>query len=185
MGYRLSKIYTRTGDDGTTGLSDGSRVPKHSLRMEAIGTIDELNCQIGMLASVLGEHPHTALLYSIQNDLFDLGGELSMPGHCLLPDHKTLHLESMLDTINAALPPLENFILPGGPVAASQCHLARAVCRRAERTLSALHAEAGDVNTSASSYINRLSDLLFVMARAIARENGGQEVLWQQTGKTS
>lgn len=180
MGYRLSKIYTRTGDDGSTGLTDGSRVPKHSLRMEAIGTIDELNCQIGLLVSTLDTDDYTTLLQGIQNDLFDLGGELSMPGHCLLPASKTAQLETALDSLNEALPPLKNFILPGGSIAASQCHLARAICRRAERIISALQAESPDTNPAALSYINRLSDLLFVLARHIARRNGGEEILWQQ-----
>ena len=180
MGYRLSKIYTRTGDTGTTGLSDGSRVPKHSLRMEAIGSIDELNCHIGMLINLLESPEHTALLHGIQNDLFDLGGELSMPGHSLLAASKTPSLENALDCINDRLPPLKNFILPGGSLAASQCHLARAVCRRAERLLSALQAESADVNPAAFSYVNRLSDLLFVLARDIVRHQGGEEILWQQ-----
>lgn len=180
MGYRLSKIYTRTGDDGSTGLTDGSRVPKHSLRMEAIGTVDELNCHIGMLISTLEAGDDTRLLQGIQNDLFDLGGELSMPGHCLLAESKVTALEGALDHINEALPALKNFILPGGSVAASQCHLARAVCRRAERIIGALQAESADINPASLSYINRLSDLLFVLARHLARRNGGEEILWQQ-----
>ncbi len=180
MGHRLTRIYTRTGDDGSTGLGDGSRIPKHALRMETIGTVDELNCHIGMLLSVLGDSAHRDILQRIQHDLFDLGGELSLPGQAIVQASQVSRLEQALDAVNAHLPPLKNFILPGGPVAASQCHLARAVCRRAERLLSALAAAAPGTNPAGLAYLNRLSDWLFVLARALAREGGGEEILWQQ-----
>jgi len=183
MGYRLSKIYTRTGDAGSTGLSDGSRVPKHGLRMEAIGTVDELNSHIGLLAATPGTAAQQPLLRQVQKDLFDLGGELSMPGHGLMQAVHDARLEQALDALNDTLPPLTNFILPGGSVAASQAHLARAVCRRAERTACALHAEAGDLNPHSLAYLNRLSDLLFVLARVLARQDGGAEILWQQPAR--
>lgn len=179
MGYRLSKIYTRTGDSGTTGLGDGSRIAKHSLRMDTIGTVDELNSVLGVLIAVLGEDEFAPLLRSIQNDLFDLGGELSIPGHVMIQPGQVTRLEEALDAINEHLPPLTNFILPGGSLAASHCHLARTVCRRAERLLSGLMLEADNTNPAALGYLNRLSDLLFVCARALARRAGGEEVLWQ------
>ncbi|MFT5033630.1 MAG: cob(I)alamin adenosyltransferase [Bermanella sp.] len=179
MGHRLSKIYTRTGDDGTTGLGDGSRIEKDAPRMEAIGAIDEANCHIGLLVTSLPDadtlHP---LLSRIQHDLFDLGGELAVPGYQMISDDRITTLESELDTLNEDLPPLKNFILPGGNVAAAQCHMARVVCRRAERCIVSLH-KVDAVNAPARQYLNRLSDLLFVMSRVIARRDGGQEVLWQ------
>jgi cob(I)alamin adenosyltransferase len=180
MGNRLSKIYTRTGDDGTTGLGDGSRIAKNAMRMQVIGTIDELNCLLGMLRCELpADDPYHVHIVAIQHDLFDLGGELSIPGYQMLTGQRIDWLEQQLDEINQDLPPLKNFILPGGNTAGSACHLARAVCRRAERDMVALK-QSDDINEAGNRYLNRLSDLLFVMARALARRNGGQEVLWQQ-----
>lgn len=186
MGNRLSKIYTRTGDDGTTGLGDGSRIAKNAQRMTVIGAIDELNCLLGMLRCELPkEDLLDEQLSAIQHDLFDLGGELSIPGYTMLTDARIDWLEQCLDAINADLPPLKNFILPGGNKAGSCCHLARAVCRRAERDMVALMQDS-QVNEAGNRYLNRLSDLLFVMARALVRRDGGEEVLWQQSeGKTS
>lgn len=180
MGSRLSKIYTRTGDQGETGLGDGSRVSKSHALIEVIGEVDELNCQIGLLRTELdAQDALDPLLGRIQHSLFDLGGELSVPGLQLISDAHVEELENALDSHNAALPPLANFILPGGSRAAAACHLARAVCRRAERRLVALEAELG----ASGRYLNRLSDLLFVLARVLVRRNGGSEVLWQQPSK--
>lgn len=179
MGHRLSKIYTRTGDDGTTGLADGSRVAKDSLRMECMGTVDELNAALGVtLAYPLPPAVHEALS-PVQHALFDLGGELALPSHPALDAAAVAELEAQLDKLNAPLPPLKEFILPGGNVATGHCHLARAICRRAERQLVALRREAPDLNPFAQQYLNRLSDLLFVAARVIARADGGAEVYWQ------
>ena len=179
MGNRLSKIYTRTGDDGSTGLGDGSRVPKDSLRVAAYGTVDELNSTIGMvLASEgVGDDVREALT-QVQHDLFDLGGELCIPGMAMVQDRDIDRLEQVLDGFNEPLPPLKDFILPGGGMAASCCHLARTVCRRAEREVIAL-AHVEDVRPQAQRYLNRLSDLLFVIARVLARSGGHGEVLWQ------
>ncbi len=183
MGHRLSKIYTRTGDDGTTGLGDGSRIDKDHARMEAIGTVDELNSQVGVLIAELPEHDDYArLLARIQHDLFDLGGELAVPGYTLVSAERIGELEESLDTLNEDLPPLKNFILPGGNKPAAACHLARAICRRAERSLVALHRETA-INDTSRQYLNRLSDFLFVMARLLARRNGDNEVLWQPADK--
>ena len=180
MGHRLSKIYTRTGDDGSTGLSDGSRVAKHCPRMQAIGAIDETNSLIGVLVAELpADDPLGSMLTVIQHDLFDLGGELSIPGAAMVAAARVAWLEEQTDALNAELPPLKNFILPGGSRAAAFCHLARTVCRRAEREMVAL-AELEAVNVEGRRFLNRLSDLLFVAARVIARRDGGQEVLWQQ-----
>lgn len=177
MGNRLSKIYTRTGDDGTTGLGDGSRTQKDSLRVEAYGTIDELNSTIGLLIAQLDHADISSILLDVQHDLFDLGGELCIPGTELIGDHHTQRLENELDRLNADLPPLKDFILPGGSVAAAQAHLARTVCRRAERRVIAL-ARHEEVNEPAIRYLNRLSDLLFVVSRTIARASGVGETLW-------
>lgn len=185
MGNRLSKIYTRTGDKGTTGLGDGSRVDKDSLRVEAYGTVDELNSGVGFLLSAAPAAPIAAILTRIQHELFDLGGELCMPGFVLVPETYIDQLESDLDSLNTDLPPLKDFILPGGSEAASRCHLARTVCRRAERLLVSL-AKIEDINQASLRYLNRLSDLLFVMARVLARADGGAEVIWvhgDQRGK--
>jgi len=177
MGNRLSKIYTRTGDKGTTGLGDGSRVDKDSLRVEAFGTVDELNSAVGfVLATVLPEDIRTCLTRT-QHELFDLGGELCMPGFTLVPDGYVDGLEKQLDRFNEDLPPLKDFILPGGSEAAARCHLARTVARRAERRVVSL-AQSEDVNPASIRYLNRLSDLLFVISRVLARHDGGSEVLW-------
>lgn len=179
MGHRLSKIYTRTGDEGTTGLGDGTRIEKDSLRLEAIGAVDELNSVIGMvLTQDIPQSVHDSLL-EIQHDLFDLGGELSMPGHEFLSRAYTERLEDTLDSLNQDLPYLKEFILPGGNIGAAFCHLARSVCRRAERRAVSL-AYDEEINPEILVYLNRLSDLLFVAARVIARAHGGQEVLWQR-----
>lgn len=182
MGHRLSKIYTRTGDSGMTGLGNGHRVDKDSLRVEAIGTVDELNSQIGAtLTHGIPKAAHDCLT-KIQHDLFDLGGELSIPGQTLIKPDYTDQLELWLDSFNTELPPLKEFILPGGNPAAASCHIARAVCRRAERRVTTLQRQE-TINEHALSYLNRLSDLLFVMARFLARQNGGQEILWQPGNK--
>jgi cob(I)alamin adenosyltransferase len=180
MGNRLSKIYTKTGDDGTTGLGDGTRIAKNHPRAEAMGTVDELNCQMGMLIAQLPEDDGLQpILERIQHDLFDLGGELAVPGYEMLKSERVTALEKCLDQHNEDLPALKNFILPGGSAAAAQAHLARAICRRAERRLVALHAEE-PVNETARFYLNRLSDLMFVFARVLSRRDGGSEVLWKQ-----
>ncbi len=178
MGNRLSKIYTRTGDKGTTGLGDGSRVEKDDIRIEAIGTVDELNSAIGtVLACSIPEFIQNCLT-NIQHDLFDLGGELCIPGHTVLSDKDTRRLENTLDKLNADLPALKDFILPAGGMATSHCHLARSICRRAERRVYSLSKQQS-VNPAALMYLNRLSDLLFVIARILARHENGQEVVWQ------
>lgn len=180
MGHRLSKIYTRTGDDGTTGLGDGGRIDKDHPRMQAIGSVDELNSVVGMLIAEL-EDDDAAVppLTEIQHHLFNLGGELSIPGYSMISAEHVAALEQTLDHFNEELPPLKNFILPGGSRGAAVCHLARAVCRRAERDLVALGRDV-QINLAGRHYVNRLSDFLFVLARVLARRNGGQEVLWQQ-----
>jgi cob(I)alamin adenosyltransferase len=179
MGNRLSKIYTRTGDDGTTGLGDGTRVPKDGARVEAYGTVDELNSAIGVLLATPGlPDGVTACLLEIQHELFDMGGELCIPGHQVITAEHILRLERTLDGFNDALPPLKEFILPGGGPAAAACHLARTVARRAERRVWTL-AKAEPVSTEVSKYLNRLSDLLFVLARVLARHERGVEVLWR------
>jgi cob(I)alamin adenosyltransferase len=179
VGHRLSKIYTRTGDDGTTGLGDGQRTRKDSLRVEAYGTVDELNSAVGLvLAGELSPEIRECLV-RVQHRLFDLGGELCMPGFEALAERHVREVEQTLDGFNAELPPLKDFILPGGTTAAAHCHLARTVCRRAERRVTTLIG-AETVNPWALKYLNRLSDLLFVLARVIARAGGGQEVLWRK-----
>lgn len=179
MGHRLSKIYTRTGDAGTTGLGDGNRIDKDHPRMEVIGAVDELNSLLGVLISETTDTTVSNLLTAIQHDLFDFGGELSIPGYTLVTAERSAWLEAQIDRLNEPLPPLKNFILPGGSRAASLCHLARAVCRRAERRLVTL-ARSDEVNREGTVYLNRLSDLLFVLARTLARADGGSEVLWEQ-----
>lgn len=180
MGKRLSKIYTRTGDDGTTGLGGGERVAKDSPRVEAYGTVDEANSAIGMVLACDSTPEHIAtILTAIQHDLFELGGELCMPGHTAIEDSFVERLESELDELNADLPALENFILPGGGPAAAACHLARTISRRAERRTISLAAEE-DVRPELIRYLNRLSDLLFVIARVLARVENGQEILWNR-----
>jgi cob(I)alamin adenosyltransferase len=179
MGNRLSKIYTRTGDDGTTGLGDGSRVPKDSLRVEAYGTVDELNSALGVLLAVPKLPPDvTACLIEVQHELFDMGGELCIPGHLAITAEQVLRLERTLDGFNDALAPLKEFILPGGGAASAACHLARTVARRAERRVCTL-ARSEKVSPEVAKYLNRLSDLLFVIARVLARHERGAEVLWR------
>ncbi|HXN79808.1 MAG TPA: cob(I)yrinic acid a,c-diamide adenosyltransferase [Steroidobacteraceae bacterium] len=179
MGNRLSKIYTRTGDDGTTGLGDGSRVPKDSVRVEAYGTVDELNSAIGVLLAVPGLPPAvSACLTQVQQQLFDLGGELCIPGHRAISASQVTQLEQALDAFNDPLPPLKEFILPGGGPAAAACHLARTIARRAERRVWTL-ARAEAVSPEVAQYLNRLSDLLFVLARVLARHERSAEVLWR------
>jgi cob(I)alamin adenosyltransferase len=179
MGHRLTKIYTRTGDEGTTGLGDGARLDKDDSRIEAIGTVDELNSVLGMLLECPLPETAVPVLVNIQHDLFDLGGELSLPGTPLVTDERVTILEEVLDEINWTLPPLKEFILPGGGSAAATCHLARAVCRRTERRLVTLN-RTEPLNPASLRYINRLSDLLFVLARHIAREAGEGEVFWSR-----
>lgn len=178
MGNRLSKIYTRTGDQGTTGLGDGTRTNKDSLRVEAMGDVDELNAVIGvMLTGQLPEAIRQALT-RVQHDLFDLGGEICIPGHVMVKTERVTDLENTLDILNDVLEPLKEFILPGGVQAAAYCHLARTVCRRAERTLIKLGRT--EVVTEVSlQYLNRLSDLLFVMCRSINHAADVPDLLWK------
>ncbi|GAB7545645.1 cob(I)yrinic acid a,c-diamide adenosyltransferase [Cupriavidus sp. 8B] len=179
MGHRLSKIVTRTGDAGTTGLGDGSRTSKDSLRIAAIGDVDELNSNLGvLLTETLPDDVRSALLH-IQHDLFDLGGELSIPGYVLVKPEQVLQLDEWLNRYNANLPRLAEFILPGGSRAAAVAHVCRTVCRRAERALVALGAQEA-LNEAPRQYLNRLSDLLFVLARVLNRAGGGSDVLWQR-----
>jgi cob(I)alamin adenosyltransferase len=177
MGKRLTKIYTRTGDAGTTGLGDGTRVEKDNPRVAAFGTVDELNSAIGLLLAVTLPEAVQVCLTRIQHELFDLGGELCLPGTELIPDQYVVQLEAELDAFNADLSPLKDFILPGGTEAAARCHLARTICRRAERELVTLTRHT-DINPVSLRYLNRLSDLLFVLARVLARAEGGTEVIW-------
>jgi cob(I)alamin adenosyltransferase len=180
MGNRLTKIYTRTGDDGTTGLGDGSRVRKDALRVEAYGTVDETNAQVGVLrAALAADHSAQIMLEHIQHDLFDVGGELCIPGYELVTAVYVERLESAIDAVNAELPALKDFILPGGSPAAAAAHVARTVSRRAERRTLSL-ADAETVNPQAIKYLNRLSDYFFVLARQLARADGGSEVLWRK-----
>jgi cob(I)alamin adenosyltransferase len=181
MGNRLSKIYTRTGDDGTTGLGDGQRVPKDDARVEAYGTVDELNSVIGVVLAA-PDLPGIVRrsLEGIQHELFDVGAELCIPGHVVITAEQVTRLEQTLDELNDALPPLKEFILPSGGVATAACHVARCVARRAERRVWSLAREQS-VNPEAVKYLNRLSDLLFVMARVLVRHERGAEVLWQHT----
>jgi cob(I)alamin adenosyltransferase len=179
MGNRLSKIYTRTGDDGSTGLGDGARVAKESLRVEAYGSVDETNSAVGVVLAI-STLPQAVrrCLTEVQHDLFDLGGELCIPGHRMVTAAYVDRLETELDGFNDPLPPLKDFILPGGGPAAAACHVARAVCRRAERRCWSL-ARVEEIAPDALKYLNRLSDLLFVIARVLAREESGSEVLWR------
>ena len=178
MGNRLSKIYTRTGDDGTTGLGDGTRVAKDGARVNAYGTLDEANSTIGLLLAAALPDDVRELLVSIQHQLFDLGGELCIPGHAAITDADITRLEERLDHYNADLPPLKDFILPAGGEAAARCHIARTVVRRAERETVALSRQEA-VRPQAIGYLNRLSDLLFVLARVLARADGQGEVVWR------
>lgn len=179
MGHRLSKIVTRTGDAGTTGLGDGSRVPKDSARIAAIGAVDELNSNIGVLLAESLPAPIAECLTGVQHDLFDLGGELSIPGFESVTEAHVERLEEAVERFNADLAPLKEFILPGGTRAAALAHVARTVCRRAERALvSAAATEA--ITTPSRIYLNRLSDLLFVLARALNRAQDRADVLWRK-----
>jgi cob(I)alamin adenosyltransferase len=177
VGNRLSKIYTRTGDDGTTGLGDGSRVAKDSARVAAYGTVDEANSCIGLVLATDVPEDIRSLLTTVQHQMFDLGGELCIPGHAAIFDADIDRLEQQLDAFNEPLPPLKDFILPGGGEAAARCHIARTVVRRAERETVAL-SRLEPVRPEAVRYLNRLSDLLFVLARVLARASGHGEVLW-------
>ncbi|RMF19015.1 MAG: cob(I)yrinic acid a,c-diamide adenosyltransferase [Gammaproteobacteria bacterium] len=183
MGYRLSKIYTRTGDTGETGLGDGSRVPKTHPRVTAMGDVDELNSHLGVaLSQMPADEPLRSQLERIQNDLFDLGGALCLPGTDNFPASHVARLERWLDDLNENLPPLKNFILPGGQPVAAQMFLARAVCRRAERTVALLGADK-DTPAVLQAYLNRLSDYLFVAARTLNHRQGNAEILWQPGGQ--
>jgi cob(I)alamin adenosyltransferase len=179
MGNRLSKIATRTGDDGTTGLGDGSRVAKDSARVHALGDVDELNAQIGLLLCDDMPHETREDLISIQHDLFDFGGELSIPGHAMIASAHVARLDTLLEKYNADLPALKEFILPGGSRAAAQAHVCRTVCRRAERVLVSL-ATLERVSDHLRQYLNRLSDLLFVLSRGLNRHAGLGDVLWDR-----
>ena len=179
MGHRLSKIYTRTGDAGTTGLGDGSRTAKNSPRIAALGDVDELNSLIGVILSETLPEDIRELLVGIQHDLFDLGGELCIPGSALLKATQPARLETAIDRYNEELGPLKEFILPGGTRAAALTHLARTVCRRAERLTVALAADE-PVSDTVRQYLNRLSDLLFVLGRWLNKAAGGGDVLWQK-----
>ena len=179
MGKRLTKIYTRTGDDGTTGLGDGSRLAKDSLRIESIGAVDELNSCIGRVLAHDVPIAVRQCLEDVQHDLFELGAELCLPGVTKIEASHLARLEKQLDDFNRDLPGLKEFILPGGGAAAADAHVARTVCRRAERSVVALGKKesSGD---GGRRYLNRLSDLLFVLARVLNRAEGKPDVLWQQ-----
>jgi cob(I)alamin adenosyltransferase len=184
VGNRLSRLYTRTGDDGTTGLAGGERVDKDSARVAAIGTVDELNSAIGLVLTHVEIGPEAEILLRIQHQLFNLGGELSMPGQALLDDALVGWLEENIDNLTSELGPLEEFILPGGSAAAATCHLARGITRRAERELVAL-ARIEEVRDCLLVYINRLSDLLFVLARKLNRLTATDDVFWDKSIGTS
>ena len=176
---RLTSITTKAGDDGTTGLADGSRVLKDCKRVDALGDLDELNSVLGILVASLGQSSLTEQLLQLQQLLFDMGGELALPGHRLITESRVNDLELQVAKLNDRLPPLEEFILPGGGISAAHTHLARAVCRRAERSLVRL-SRSEQVNSCTLKALNRMSDLLFVMARTIARENGQAEINWNR-----
>ena len=178
MGHRLSKIYTRTGDNGTTGLADGSRIDKDDPRVEAYGTVDELNSLIGLILSNELPDDISAMLVSIQHTLFNLGASMSYPDSPDTSESQVNELEQWLDKLNSDLSPLKEFILPGGAVAAAHCHVARTVCRRAERRVITL-GKTTSIPENSVKYLNRLSDLLFVMARYINAANNHHEPLWQ------
>lgn len=182
MANRLSKIYTRTGDAGTTGLGDGTRVAKDSLRVIAMGDVDELNSVIGLMLTEPVSLHISDCLTRIQHDLFDMGGEICMPGYAMIKAERIVALETILDAWNETLTPLKEFILPGGSRAAAYCHLARTVCRRAERALTTLNSHE-KITEISLQYINRLSDLLFVLCRVLNKEAGVPDVLWQNNHK--
>lgn len=177
MGNRLSKIMTRTGDDGTTGLGDGSRTAKDSLRIVALGDVDELNASIGVLLTEALPDNLSATLIEIQHDLFDMGGELCIPGHVAIKEERLVWLEKIVEGLNSTLPPLKEFILPGGSRAAAFAHVSRTVCRRAERAVVAL-SKAEGVSDESRQYLNRLSDFLFVLSRVLNKLEGTPDVLW-------
>ena len=179
MGNRLSKLYTRTGDDGTSGLSGGERIAKNHQRMNAMGSVDELNSVIGLLICKLTEPDLKTFFTSIQHDLFNIGGEISMPGQSFIKSEKIDLLESKIDFFNESVEPLKDFILPGGSEAASVCHMARSIARRAERDVVTLH-QAEPVCDTTRQYLNRLSDLLFVTARIINLKLGHDDILWNK-----
>ena len=178
MGNRLTKIYTKTGDSGLTGLADGSRTEKDSLRISVIGDVDELNSLLGLLIAINIDEEIKVCLLDIQNILFDLGGELAIPDSEVITEARVQYLEKIIDQYNASLPPLKEFILPGGSVPAAVCHTARAVCRRTERQLVGLSREIS-INNVSLKFLNRLSDLLFIFARTLALSEGGKEIYWQ------
>jgi cob(I)alamin adenosyltransferase len=181
MGYRLSKITTRTGDDGKTSINNKERLPKNHLIIEALGTLDELNSAIGLLLSYSFKNQELRkILAQTQQDLFDLGGELCLPERIVITPEKTLLLEAFIEQWNATLPPLKEFILPGGTPASATCHLARAMSRRAERTLVALHQE-NPLHSEILRYINRLSDVLFIAARLLMKEKNRKEKMWNHS----
>ncbi len=184
MANRLSKIYTKTGDAGTTGLGDGTRVAKDSLRVAAMGDVDELNSIIGLMLTEPTSTEINKVLTRIQHDLFDMGGEICMPGYAMIKQERVTALENTLDKWNVTLTPLKEFILPGGSRAAAYCHLARTVCRRAERTMTTLNNQE-KITEISLQYINRLSDLLFVLCRILNKEAGMPDVLWQNNHKAS
>lgn len=179
MGNRLSKLYTRTGDDGTSGLSGGTRVAKNHERMNAMGSVDELNSVIGLLICKLDDDELEKMFTEIQHDLFNIGGEISMPGHSFILPEKISGLENKIDGFNDSVPPLKEFILPGGSEAAALCHMARSTARRVERDVISLH-QTEDVPQATRQYLNRLSDLLFVAARIINQRLGQTDILWKK-----
>ena len=182
MANRLSKIVTRTGDDGSTGLSSGERIAKDQPRVAAMGDVDELNSNIGLLLTETMPDAVREALVGIQHDLFDLGGELSLPGHTLVSEAHLARIDELIERFNTDLPPLREFILPGGSRAAALAHVSRTVCRRAERTLVSLQ-QIEELQALPAQYLNRLSDLLFVLARVLNRSGGGSDVHWQQGRK--
>jgi cob(I)alamin adenosyltransferase len=178
MGNRLSKIYTKTGDDGTTGLANGSRINKDDSRVDTFGDVDELNSLLGLLIANDIDKKIKDYLLDIQHVLFDIGGELAISDSVIVDKVRVQYLEKIIDEYNASLPPLKEFILPGGSVSAATCHYARTVCRRAERQFVSLSREIS-TNEFSLMFLNRLSDLLFVFARTLARSDGGEEIYWQ------
>ncbi len=185
MSNRLSRITTRTGDGGATGLGDGSRIHKSAARVQALGDVDEVNSVLGVLLTTDIQDRHRPLLTAIQHALFDLGGELSIPTYRAVKDTHLLVLDNAIADLNSALPPLKEFILPGGSVPAAHCHVARTVARRAERSVAALMAANDDVSPLALQYLNRLSDLLFVLARVLNRDAGVPDVCWTREPDTA
>lgn len=181
MANRLSKIVTRTGDHGTTGLADGSRLPKNAPRVEALGDVDELNSTLGVLLAEVLHAEVRACLVEVQHDLFDLGGEIATPGYTLITEAHLARLDDALEVFNRDLSPLKEFVLPGGSRSASLAHVARSICRRAERRIVALTAQEA-LSPLIQRYLNRLSDLLFVLARVINRDLAVPDVLWQRGG---